>query len=115
MTITTFASGTQSTSVGTEHFVSSPNEAGVFQLVLDLVNLASGDYLEIRDYKMVLTGGTARGHDVQTVADAQPADNLIWKSEPVVNDLAETNGCRFSIKQTLGSSRSIPWSVIKVA
>lgn len=115
MAVTTFASGTQSTTVTTEHFVSSPNQAGVFQLVLDLVNLASGDYLEIRCYKMTLTGGTARVHDVQTVQDAQPTDAIIWKSEPLVNDLAETNGCRFSIKQTLGSTRNIPWSVIKVA
>ena len=115
MAVTTFGSGTQSTTVTTEHFLSSPNEAGVFQLVLDLVNLASGDFLEIRCYQMTLTGGTARVADIQTVQGAQPTDGLIWRSEPMVNDLAETNGLRFSIKQTLGSTRNIPWKVSKVA
>jgi hypothetical protein len=115
MAVTAYASGTQSCTIGTEHFLSSPNVAGVFELVLDLNALANGDLLEIRGYQMTLTGGTERVALFQIVADAQPADTKTWPSEPLSNELTDTNSLRFSIKQVRGTGRSIPWKVLKHA
>jgi hypothetical protein len=115
MAVTAHASGTQTCTIGTEHFLSSPNVAGVFELLLDLNALAAGDVLEVRAYKMVLTGGTSRVALFQVFIDAQPDDGKVAISEPVSNELTDTNAVRFSIKQTRGTGRSIPWVVLKHA
>lgn len=113
MTVAAFASGTQSATVTTEHFLSSPNEAGVFTLHVDLVNMVAGDYVELRVYQMVLTGGTQRVAYLYTFQGAQPTDGLIAISVPISNELTDTNSLRFSLKQTLGTSRNFPWKVLK--
>lgn len=115
MAVTAHASGTQTATIGTEHFLTSPNVAGVFELVLDLNAMATGDVLEVRGYQMTLTAGTARVALAQTFFDAQPADGKIAVSEPLSNELTDTNALRFSIKQTRGTGRSIPWKVLKHA
>lgn len=43
---TSFADGSQTCVINTEHFVSSPNVAGVFHMEYDLSALAAGDVLE---------------------------------------------------------------------
>lgn len=115
MAVTAHASGTQSASIGTEHFLSSPNVAGAFTLHVDLVNMAAGDYVELRVYQMVLTGGTQRVAYIKTYQGAQPTDALIAISVPISNELTDTNALRFSLKQTLGTGRSFPWKVLKHA
>lgn len=109
------ASGTQTCTVGTEHFLTSPNVVGVFELLLDLNAMANGDVLEARAYKMVLTGGTSRVVLFDVFCDAQPADRKVVFafSEPVSNELTDTNAVRFSIKQTRGTGRDIPWKVLR--
>jgi len=111
MAATAYASGTQTCTVTTEHFLSSPNVAGVYTLNLDTNALAAGDILEVRLYKMVLTGGTARVAYVDAYAGAQPTDDKIKISVPLATGLSETNGLRFSITQTAGTGRNIPWSL----
>lgn len=111
MAVTAFASGTQSTSAGTEHFVSSPNAAGTYTFHVDLNDLVAGDVVELRVYQMVLTAGTQRPVYYQRVTGAQPADDKIWVSVPISNELTDTNALRFSIKQTFGTA-SIPWKVL---
>ncbi len=113
MTIAAFASGTQSATVTTEHFLSSPNQAGVFTLHVDLVNMVAGDMVELRIYQMVLTGGTQRVAYIASFQGAQPADALIAVSVPISNELTDTNSLRFSLKQTLGTSRNFPWKVLQ--
>ena len=112
MAVTAHASGTQTATISTEHFLSSPNVAGTFVLVVDANAMAAGDVLELRVYQMVLTGGTARVAYFARFMDAQPADDLIKISVPVSNDLAEANALRFSLKQTAGTGRSFPWKVL---
>ena len=107
----TYASGTRSTTVTTEHFESSPNAVGTYVFSVDLVNMAAGDVMELRVYKMVLTGGTARVVQYMRYAGAQPTDDLIKMSLPVATGLAEANGLRFSMKHTLGTTINVPWSV----
>jgi hypothetical protein len=111
--VSAHASGTQTCTIDTEHFLASPNVAGVFELVLDLNALANGDVLEVRAYQMTLTGGTARVALFAVFADAQPPDVKIAVSEPLSNELAESNALRYSIKQTRGTGRAIPWKVLR--
>jgi hypothetical protein len=111
--VSAHASGTQTCTIDTEHFLASPNVAGVFELVLDLNALANGDVLEVRAYQMTLTGGTARVALFAVFADAQPPDVKIAVSEPLSNELAESNALRYSIKQVRGTGRAIPWKVLR--
>lgn len=113
MSVATFASGTQSATVTTEHFLSSPNEVGIYICYVDLVNMVAADEVEIRGYHMVITGGTSRVLYYKRFQGAQPTDALIYKFI-IENDLTDTNAVRFSLKQTLGTSRNFVWSVIKV-
>lgn len=112
MTVSSFASGTLSaTAGGTEDFLSSPNESGVFVLYVDLNNMVDGDAITLKAYKMVLTGGTARVLYSRRYKDAQ--EDKIIGSLSVSNDLAESNAVRFSLTQQEGSSRNFPWKVLK--
>lgn len=113
MAITAFASGTQSATVTTEHFLTSPNEAGSYTFHVDLINMAAGDYVELRIYQMILTGGTQRVAYLEAFQGVQPADGLIVISVPISNELTDTNSLRFSLKQTLGTTRDFPWKVLK--
>lgn len=112
MAVTAYASGTQSATVTTEHFLSSPNVAGTYTLHVDTVNMVAGDVLELRIYQMVLTGGTQRVAYYARYDGAQPTDDLIKISVPISNELTDTNALRFSLKQTYGTSRNFPWKVL---
>lgn len=112
MAVTAYATGTQSTSVGTEHFLSSPNAAGFYQLVVDLNAAAAGDVFELRTHAICLTGGTVREENLVVVPHDKIGDQKIYRSIPIPNDLTDTSSLRFSLKQTLGSSRSVPWKVL---
>ncbi len=109
------ATGTQTATVTTEHFLSSPNVAGAFMLVVDMINMAANDVVELRAYQMVLTGGTARVVYFMAYYGAQATDEMITVSDIVYNELAETNAVRFSLKQTFGTGRAFPWKVLKHA
>lgn len=112
MAVTAYAQNTQSATVTTEHFLSSPNVAGTFTLHVDTVNMVAGDVLELRVYQMVLTGGTQRVAYYARFDGAQPTDDLIKISVPISNELTDTNSLRFSLKQTFGTSRNFPWKVL---
>lgn len=113
MTLAAFASGTQSATVTTEHFLSNVNEAGVYTLHVDLNAMVAGDYVELRIYQMVLTSGTARVAYLETFTGAQPTDAKIAISVPISNELTDAQALRFSLKQALGTSRDFPWKVLK--
>lgn len=114
MAITSFADGSQTATLTTEHFLSSPNEAGTYVLYVDTNAMVAGDILELRVYKMTRASGTQRllgppaiFYDVQT--------SFIKISIPIVNELTDTNAIRFSLTQTHGTGRAYPWNVLKIA
>ncbi len=108
-----FDSGTQSATVGTEHTLSSISTAGVFQLVVDLSNLAAGDVVEIRHKRRVLSGGTLLGAGGPTLyVDAQAAEDAVHESAPFGNDLTSVVGVEFTLKQVAGTAKSFPWKVL---
>lgn len=115
MALTAFGSGTQTATVTTEHTLASVNQAGVYTLHVDTVNMAAGDVLELRVYQMVLTGGTARVAHFMQYSGAQPAHDQIKPSIPLSNELTDTDALKFTLKQTFGTGRAFPWKVLKHA
>jgi len=115
VTVSAFASGTQTATIGTEHFLANVNVAGVFTLHVDLNGMQAGDFLELRVYQMLLTGGTARVAYLETFQGAAPTDAQITISVPISNELTDSQSLRFSLKQTVpaGGGRNFPWKVLQ--
>lgn len=112
MAVTAAGTGTQTTTVTTEHTLLDVSTAGVYTLHVDTANLASGDVLELRIYQIVLTGGTRRVAYFASYVNEQPTDDMIKVSVPIANELTDSGSLRFTLKQTSGSSRSLPWKVL---
>lgn len=112
MTVAAFATGTQSATGPSETFLSSPNSIGTYTLHVDTNDMVAGDVLELRVYQMVLSGGTARVVYYGRFDGAQPTDDKIKVSDPIGNDLAESNALRFSLKLTFGTA-DFPWKVLR--
>lgn len=115
MALTLATSGTQTTTVTTEHTVANLEEAGTFVFEVDLNAMVAGDVVELRIKKRLLTSGTVRGVLFMAYYGAQPADDLIKFSVPVTTTVTDTDSIAFTIKQTFGSTRSIPWAIHKFA
>lgn len=112
MAVTQHASGTQSATLDTEHFLGTDPDttAGVFQFMVELNNMARGDRLEICLYEKINdTGDTARKFFTAVIMNEQ--SELMFVSPA----FALLTGWRFSIQQTDGTGRSFQWSVRKVA
>jgi len=112
MAVSEHASGTQTATIGTEHFLGTDPEAtdGAFQFVVDKTNMVNGDELEIRVYEAALsTDGASPQVHVWSFAHAQ--DDDLFMSPAVIL----LHRWRFSIKQTVGTGRAFKWSIRKVA
>jgi len=110
MAISQYASETSpaALTIGTEKLLPSTaqTQAGVFELVLDVTNLALGDVLEVRAYeKATATGDTQRSVLIATLRDTQQDTLFISPS------LILLNGWQFAIEQTAGTGRVVPWSI----
>lgn len=108
---TLLSSGTQACTISSEHTLnngSSITTAGYYQLDLDLNALANGDSLIVRIKYRVLSGGTTRLYREATYSHVQ--GEKIVSSLPIL--------CMyeliFTITQTAGTGRSIPWRVLSL-
>lgn len=115
MAVTSFANGTQSATVATEHSLASVNASGTYRLWVDRVNMVAGDALELRVKGKVLAGGTKRVIDVYAFTGAPPTDDTIVITDAYETELAVTDGLEFTLKQTFGTSRNFDWNVRKIA
>lgn len=84
-------------------------EDGVFQVLLDLANLAAGDEYELAVYEKIQSGGSQR---VMTRAyfvgvQAEPGTAL--------PTLILMHGWDVTLKKLAGTNRSIGWSIRQVA
>lgn len=112
MAATQHASGTQSATLDTEHFLGTDPDttAGVYQFVVELNNMARADRLEIKVYEKINdSGDTARAPATWPILNEQADQQFV---SPHFTFLI---GWRFSIQQTDGTGRSFQWSVRKVA
>jgi hypothetical protein len=109
MAVTEETSGTQSATINTEHTLATITTDGVFQFVVDLTNLADGDKLELRAKVKVLSGGGSVLEDLIVLEHGQ--------SNKVFRDIARMSihEIVYTLKQTAGTGRSFPWSVLKAA
>ncbi len=113
MAVTVEASGTQTATVTTEHTLATVAGPGVYVLNVDTVNMVANDVLELRVKKPVLAAGTTRVEFFQAYYGAQPTDDILKTSVPVVID-STAGGATFTLKQTFGTSRNFPWSILKL-
>lgn len=115
MALTAHATGTQTATISTEHSLTTAAVAGVFILEVDTNAMVSGDSLELRIKKKILTGGSARTYLFVRYDGAQAPDDLIKVSIPVNNELVEAGALDFTLKQIAGTGRAFPWKVLKHA
>lgn len=118
MAVTAQGTGTQTTTLTTEHTLLDVAVAGTFTLHVDCEPLAAGDILELRIYQIVLTGGTRRVAYYARYEGAQPTDDMIKISVPISNELTDSGSLRFTMQQNRisgGTSNNIPWKVLKYA
>jgi hypothetical protein len=103
--------GSQTMTVGTEHTLAETGGTndlgtGVFVLHIDTSALVNGDALEVRAYSKVRTSDTARQEWMGVYGNVQSSPNKA--STPLV----VTAYGKFTVKQTAGTSRALPWSVM---
>lgn len=108
MAVTVESSTTQAATVGTEHVLHVATAAKVYVLLVDTVNLADGDTLELRVKTKVITPGPVGVAYLGTYAHAQ--EEPIKLSVPIAAPL----GAEFTLKQRDGTGRSFDWAVVSV-
>lgn len=109
MAVTSVASGTQTATISTEHSLGAAiTTAGVYVLVVDTNAMAGGDRLELRAKTKAISGGVQRLAYVASFRHAQ--STLIKYSVPVPVDVE----VQFTLKQTAGTGRAFPWSVLSL-
>ena len=113
MAVISHASGTSSQTVGTEFTLADISVSGTFTLHVDLSAMLAGDTIELRVYQMIAAAGTRRVAYVQSFSHQQPADNMIAISVPISNDLTDTGAVRFTLYQRAGTTRALPWKVLR--
>lgn len=114
MAVTVAASGTQSATVTTEHTLSTQTGAGVFVLVVDASAMVAGDRLELRIYSTALAAGAEQlAYGPPDAVFSGVLEVPMLYSIPVPADSTAGN-CRFTLKQTNGTSRNFPWKVLSM-
>jgi hypothetical protein len=109
MTNTVVASGTQTATISTEHVLNAPSSAVTYVLIVDTAAMVAGDTLELRAYSTVLTSGTS--HQCYSASYANAQADPIKVSIP----LPGTGfGNSFTLKQTAGTGRDFPWSLLSL-
>lgn len=111
MAVTVEDSGTQTATISTEHTLSTKSTAKVFILLVDTNAMANGDILELRVYTILLSGGTERVAYEATYAHVQVEPTKISIPLPATG---QTNGLKVTLKQTAGTGRAFPWSLVSV-
>lgn len=108
MTVAIENQASQTATINTEHQLSAPSSAGVRVLIVDMVNMAAGDTVELRIKIAALTAGTQRVAYYGVWTGAQATDNMIAISVPIPSE----QGATFTLKQTTGTGRVFPWKVM---
>lgn len=87
--------------------LASSTDVGVYQVFIDLANMASGDQYEIKIKERVITGGTQRVIYTSTLSGPQGAPF-------VTPSLVLMNGWDVTMDRIAGTNRLISWSIRKV-
>jgi len=112
MAIAEHETGSQTATVTTEHTLNTTTPEttdGIYQFVVDLNAMASGDTVELRIKEKARSSDTQRLITIDTLVDAQ--SEPLWVSP----SLLLLHGWDFTLKQTAGTGRAFPWSIRKVS
>lgn len=115
MAVTSYASGTQSATVTTEHFLSYVSASGTYVFETNSTNMVSGDVVELRVYRKPISTSTIVVAYYVAYYGAQSADDVIKISVPISNDHTNASALGFSLKQTFGTSRNFEWNLMRHA
>lgn len=102
------SNGTQTATLTTEHTLVTWSTAGTRVLVVDLTNMAAGDYTEIRIKLKASSGGSEILHSLVPFSGAQAEPLLVSVPIPV------GYGGSCSLKQTVGTGRSYAWHTVRL-
>lgn len=101
-------SGAQAATVTTEHTLATVTDAGVYQLAIDVADLANGstpDLLEIRIYGKARSSDTERLMKSWSLIGAQ--SEALWLSPPFISP----HSYKATITQTQGTGRTFEWAI----
>lgn len=100
------SSGAQTTVIGTEHQLAAPTTNKSRVLCVNFRNIVNGDAVEVYIKRKITSAGTVDVQQIMTYANAM--------GSPVVESIPISSiyGATFTLKQTAGTSRSIPWAVL---
>lgn len=104
------AEGTQLAVIGTEHVAAIVTAPGDYVFGVDVSAMLSGDTLGLRFKDKILSAGSLMGSLYDTWSDAPSVDDVLKMSTPT---RVEHQG-QGTIKQTVGTGRSYPFSLRKV-
>lgn len=107
-------SGTITTTTA-EQTIKNDTQSGIYELTLNLVNMANGDQFEIRIYKKILTGDgqlylvlldiPANKHGDGAGVGSSAAGEVVWRSGPITSPYSITA----TIKKVAGTNRDVFW------
>ena len=106
-----FASGTQAATLDVEHTLGTDPDTtdGVFQLFVDVNDMARADRTVLRVYEKVLSAGTQRLVATWVLTNEQ-IDKIFASPSLILG-----NGFKFTLEQTDGTGRSYPWRISQVS
>ena len=82
---------------------------GVFQILLDLANMAAGDQYELKVYETIQAAGSQRLIETAIYTGAQSAPGVVLPS------MIFLHGWDVTMKKLAGTDRAIGWSIRQVA
>ncbi len=114
MAVTVAASGNSSQTVtGAEVTLFTTAGEGVYTMSVDTTLMAAGDVIILRVKQAILAAGTVRVVAYLMLAGAQPTEDLMKVSIPIVVDPTAT-GTVFTIEQDFGVARALPYVIRKL-
>lgn len=108
MALQAINSGTQTSVINTEHSLASSTGIGVYMLVVDTANMASGDTVVIRVKSKVRSGDSFQLAYSYTFTDDQTEQNKYSIPIPIDIEVACT------LQQTAGSPRDYKWKLLRL-
>lgn len=108
MAVSVSNSGSQTATINTEHTLGAAiTTAGIYQLKVDMANLAAGDVLELRMY------GKVRSTDTERLMWGPVSYGPVPPSVGIAVSPADVCAVsvKFTLKQTAGTGRAYPWAI----
>lgn len=102
------ASGTQTAVIATTHSLASLTAAETYVLVVNLVNMASGDTVVLKAKAKVIGGGSSSVAFEQTFTGDQTEEIVYCEPVPSAHEV------EFTLRQSAGTGRQFEWSVLRV-